>query len=614
MVRIKRFCLNAEPCLTRSGSRRMNITNKSFLRIVSWLLLLLLLLFAISLSRGPAEHLWLDAPGWSRARLVGYAQINQAASIALDDTGGIYLLLIRADGEMLHPQGVALDRQAEIVWKHTFEAALTEPLEPQILWVGKELELFWISDRNLYTARLDTLGNVQSLPTLISGGMAIGSYDATQDASGSVTVWYGGTRREPGIYALPPGDPSGEATLVDRAGVQPVVRYDGQGTLHAAWVTYPPPEQGGRRIYYAAYPNGLYRPEQQILLVEPELRVNSTWQGPWLGLDRGHGYLFWTEVASSARGPALNTEYVYFPLNEAQLVSEPASIVVPSSNDLLYETLVDGGLDAGLRVSLRQHPGAVSPWGIAVNPAVEQELVLASRTQVQYRYGSVVGQINTLFFQDGVPTAYQLLSFTSGASFTPAIVSDKVGQLYVTWLERADVPGFAVYFASTAPDIQRALSSVTRSDVGRMAVEAIFGLLMGVMLTPVAALLWLLAPASVLALTWIIRRGGESLANLGARISLGAAMIAYWVVKLTTLAGARAYVPFSAWIPIIPSWLEGPLQAGVPIVTTLVALGIARRFALRSETRSAALCMVVYTAIDSALTMAVYGGLFYDAF
>lgn len=215
--------------------------------------------------------------------------------------------------------------------------------------------------------------------------------------------------------------------------------------------------------------------------------------------------------------------------------------------------------------------------------------------------------------QDGVPTAYQLLSVTPGGSFVPAVVSDGVGQLYVTWLERADEPGFAVYLASTAVDIQAALGAVTWRDVGRMGVETLFGLVTGALLAPIALLVWLLVPSLVLAPTWVIRRGGENLTDPGARISLAAAFVAYWAVKLVTLADARTYVPFSAWIPVIPSWLEGLLQVGVPAAIASVALGTAWRFARRSKTKSAALCLVVYAAVDSLLTTAVYGGLFYEA-
>ncbi|UCC63653.1 MAG: hypothetical protein JSV36_00915, partial [Anaerolineae bacterium] len=229
----------------------MKVKFKSLLRILIWLLFLLLLSLAIFASRGPVEHLWLNAPGWSRARLVGHTQLDYPVPIALDDRGDIYLFLIQADGEALRPQVVALDRKTEAVWQRTLEAALTEPETPQILWDGKELHLFWLSDQGLYNARLDRSGYVTGSPTLISGDTEVGTYDVARSANGPVTVWSAGSRREPGLYALPPGDPTGEAMLVEATGVQPVLRYDGSGTLHAIWVAYPPPGQGDPCLYYA---------------------------------------------------------------------------------------------------------------------------------------------------------------------------------------------------------------------------------------------------------------------------------------------------------------------------------------------------------------------------
>ena len=592
--------------------RQMKAKFRSLLRILIWLLCLLLLSLAIFASRGPVEHLWLNAPGWSRARLVGHTQLDHPVPIALDDRGDIYLFLIRADGEALRPQAVALGRQMEVVWQRTLEAALSEPENPQILWDGKELHLFWLSDQSLYTARLDRSGYVTGSPTLISGDTEVDTYDVAHGTDGPVTAWYAGSRREPGLYALPPGDPTGEATLVEAAGVQPVLRYDGSGTLHAVWVAYPPPGQGDPCLYYTAYPGGIYRPQEPIRLIELDLGVRSTWQGPWIGLEQGQGYVLWTEIIYSGRGLILDTKYLSFALDGPLLTSEVNSIAVPGSNDLSYQILPGGHLKAGPRASLTQHPGTVSPSNLAVNSTFESELALAFRTQVQYRHRSTAGQISTLFLQDGLPAGYQLLSFTPSASFAPAIVSDGAGQLYVTWLERSDTPGFAVYLASTAPDIQATLRAVTRGDLGRIAVATIFGLLSGLILAPVATLLWFAASAVVLALTWAFRRGGESITAPSARISLVLAFVAYWAAKLFTLAGVLTHVPFSAWIPGIPSWLKVLLQLGVPIVVAAVAIRIAWRCTVRSQTRSTLVPTAIYTAIDSALTMAIYGEMLYD--
>ena len=67
--------------------------------------------------------------------------------------------------------------------------------------------------------------------------------------------------------------------------------------------------------------------------------------------------------------------------------------------------------------------------------------------------------------QNGLPTSYQLLSFTQQASSDPTIISDADGQLYITWLESGDVSRFDVFYAATTPDLQQAFNPVTVDDV-----------------------------------------------------------------------------------------------------------------------------------------------------
>jgi hypothetical protein len=594
----------------------VKLKSKSLPRVLILFLFLSAILVVLTACSTEIERLWLEAPGWSRAQWVGDASLNQAVSLAVDDRSGIYLLAIQDKASAHYAHVIALNRRADIVWERTLDTVLVKPDKARILWDGQELDLFWLDEQSLYAARLDTSGNVRAAPALLSGETSVGSYDVASDSNGSVAIWYGGLRRKPGVYALSFKDPTGETTLVDAEGIQPAVQYDNQGTLHVTWIAYPP-EQTSPRFYYAAYPRGLYRPEQQTVVTEPYVRSDSLLQGPWLGLDRKHVYLFWIEVIRSGRQMnQLEAWYVYLAANEPGWASEPGSVALPRTDELLYETLPEGGLAAGQRVSLAsgQYPLAVPPSEITVNAAAEQELVLALRAQVPYRRNSIVSQVSTLFLQDGVPTAYQLLTFTPRSSLAPAVVSDEAGYLYLTWIERKEGTGFQIYFASTAPDVRQTLSSVTREDVGRMVADTLFGLLKGAVFSPFAAMIWFAAPLLVLALTWAFRRGGESLVSRPALISMALALLAYWAGKLVTFARARTYVPFSAWVPVIPAWLQVPLQLGVPIVVTLVALKVAWRYANRSSTKSAALFAAIYAGVDSLFTMAVYGGLLYDAF
>jgi hypothetical protein len=91
-------------------------------------------------------------------------------------------------------------------------------------------------------------------------------------------------------------------------------------------------------------------------------------------------------------------------------------------------------------------------------------------------------------------------------------------------------------------------------------------------------------------------------------------MGAYWAGKLVTIPAMRDYVPFSAWLPIVPSWLNLPLRLGVPLLIAALALLIAWRYTYGRQNRALLFFMLIYIAIDGVLTMAVYGVIIFGAY
>jgi len=336
-----------------------------------------------------------------------------------------------------------------------------------------------------------------------------------------------------------------------------------------------------------------------------------------MGLTQKGVYYFWTiEVRTGDEAGKVETQFLYFPLGQPDAVSTPRTVAAPIESDLAYEWLPETGLAAGPRVSLLDGP--YPPASPITEPAMiagqEAELALASRVVAQYQYRKMRGQVATLFLQDGRATGYQLLSFTANPSEAPFIASDPDQYLYVTWLER-DVEGFRVYFASTAPDLVDALNQVSSDDVQRVGGEVLFGLLAGAVLSPFLVLLWLLFPLVVLWLTAVLRRENRGwYTRAGTVVSLGLAIAAYSSVKLLTLPGIRTYIPFSAWIPALPDWLQAPLQFAVPILVTMGGIAVAWHFTYRRQTRSPLYFMFIFAAVDGVLTMAVYGFLVYNVF
>ena len=579
-------------------------------------LILFLGLVAISATTSEVDRLWLNAPDWSRAKLVGDTSARQPVALALDDAGTIYLFTLQAENSGHRGRVVALNRAADVVWEHTLDGAFAEPEDPKILWDEQGLHLFWLDDGGLYAAQVDASGNSLAAPTLLSGGRTVGSYDLAPGPEGT-TIWYGGTRRDPGVYALPLQDPTAKATLIDGEGLQPAAQVDGQGALHATWITYPP--LGTQpSLYYAAYPDGAYRPGQQALVTELSLERDSSLLGPWLGLDGEQVNLFWIDLLQTPElGYQTATEYLTFPLGQPGFASEPGAIVVPNTDELAYEPFPDGTLAAGQRVRLAtgEYPRTAPSSEIWINPTRAGELVLAIRADLRYQREPAVGQIGTLFMQNGTPTTYQLLSFNPKFSQSPAITSDGTGYLYATWIERREeMPGYQIYFASTADDIRQVLSPLTRGDTGRMVTNTFFGLLTGAVFFPVAMLLWLVLPFLLLAATWVFRRGSETITSRASLLSIALALIAYWGGKLVTFAQAGSYVPFSGWIPIIPSGLGVVLQFAVPVLIALLGLAAAWYVIKRTHSNSALVFVISYALVDSFLTMAVYGGLLYSAF
>lgn len=578
---------------------------------LAWLPLLTL---ALSACSGPAERIWLKAPGWNRAGLIANTPLVDPASMTLDDQGNIHLLLFGGNEDAYYPRVLTLNRRAETVADRSYELALKRPDQSQIIWDGQSLQLFWLSDRGLYNAQLEGgTGDLSGPPLLLSGDVKVASYAVAGGAAGATAIWYAGSQDSPGLYATPVDSASGDAMLVDPLGVLPDVRFDNAGTLHATWSHYLP-GQDHPRFFYAAYQDGAYVPGQETMVFEPLVGTTRVY-GPWLGLDQQNAYLLWTVVPRI--GPTAGmaaTYYLHFPPGQPTAASSVSQLYIPYDYRLAYQSPPAEGLETGPRVMLGSAPyGNTYISELAVDPALAPELAIAFHTKLEYLRRKEQGQVSTVFFRDGAPAGYQQISFTSASSGFPAIVSDEGGQLYITWLESGAESGYDVYFSSTAPDIRKALSGLTWDDVGRLSAETLFGLLGGVVLVPLA-LAWIIAPMVVLGVTSVIRRKEESFTSPGVLISLALAIATYWVSKLLLMSTIRDYVPFSAWLPFIPPALNLPLQVGVPLLIAGLALAIAWRLTYGQDRPSPFFFLLVYAVVDAALTMAVYGVTFYGAF
>ncbi len=574
------------------------------------------LLFLLSACSNGAARWWLNAPDWSHGLPLQETRIGDPVALTLDDDGGVYLLVVTAVNSQLSPKIIALNRQGEQVWEQTLPIALSQPDQPVILWDGKALNLLWLSSSSLYQAQVDTAGNVVMEPRLLSGEEMVGDFDAAVAPNGRLTVWFAGARRDPGLYALPADNLTGEAVLVDADGIRPSLQYDNAGNLHGSWAHYPP-GYGDTIYFYAMYEGGVFEAGRETAVYRSQPRPSDIMTGPRLGMDNQHVYLVWnTSVRTGPEAGKTLTQYLTFPPGHPALFSGPQAIIVPGTSDLDYAYEPDDGLAAGQRVlPIDVYPSttAVTDAALLTTNQPAPEMAVAFDVLIQYEFRKERGQIGIMYLQNWQVNGYQLLSFTPNASVMPTIISDADGYLYLTWLERADSGGFQVYFASTAPDLVEALSGVTTGDLARISREAAFGLLSGAVLSPILVALWTLLPMLVLFITSILRRGqpGKRV-FVGTIISLLLAIAVYWMVKLATIPSIRSYVPFSAWVPGIPVWLQAPLQIGVPIMTTLTGIAAAWYFTYRRKSDSILNFLFIFAAVDGLISMSIYGFQFYN--
>lgn len=554
------------------------------------------------------EGAWLNAPGWRRAERLGLSSIPDPATIALDGEQNLYVFFAAPDGERSTLRVRRYNRDLTLLWESALSVTVDRPDQPRIVWDGAELRLFWLDGEKLYRATMERSGQVSEGPRRLAEDRAIASYDVgvSEDI---LSVWVGGDARRSGVYALAD---EGSPTLIDPSGQRPQVQFDAAGNLHAIWLRHPPGESQATVMYAHGAVDDVGNLKTAAATTFT-VGLTSSLEGPTLGVDDDHAYVLWSIlVRTGLDAGASETSLVSFPLGRVQEASGPQLLYVPDAYNLAYEPAPQNStLEAGERVSLEATDGRATPLDLWPNERPVSELVIAARASVAYQLRKQASQSTLIFFDDGRPQQYQLLSFSRSNTVSPYVRSDGDSNLIATWLEPGPDGGFEIYLGATVPNLHGVLTSVTLADVLRMVTETIFGLLAGAALSPFAGIFWLIAPLFVLGLTSFLRHDDERTISPGTAISLFLALAAFWVVKSLTLPGLGDYVPFSSWIPIIPDWMALPLRWGVHLLIGVTALLTAWHFTFRRQAHSALNFMLIYAAVDSVLSMAVYGSIIY---
>jgi hypothetical protein len=339
--------------------------------------------------------------------------------------------------------------------------------------------------------------------------------------------------------------------------------------------------------------------------------------GPVLGVEDANTYLFWTVIfRSGMQSGTVQTEYIHFPHLQPAAVVRPQSIAMPTIYTLNHEQLSNTELSAGERVSLQDVniPTTTTLQEIVTNTKAAGELAIAFRSPTQHLWRKEHYQVNVAYFRDGDPSSYQPLSFTPALSTTPNLISSGDGYLYITWLEKQETDDFTVYFASTSPTVKDTLNRSTGREFLRVVAQVSFGMLVGILLAPIGATLWAVAPMAVLLITAPLRSlGSSSLKVIFTVLSVLGSIAAYWVSKLATFPGMMDYVPFSSWIPHISMVVGNILRWAVPILIAAIAMFLAWYYTFRKSNQSTLYFLLIYIGVDALLTTAIYAVLIYGA-
>jgi len=589
-----------------------------------WIKTIILLFFSLSLAScsTAGENLWLKSPDWSRGVYLGDTKIAAPASFVSDADGNTYIILVDFNEETTNYSfdlvKMRVDSE-ELVHNELSFGVLQSVKQPELVVDdNNKLRLFWIASDGLYTSIISDGGSSAGESVLLSGSDAVSSYDIVSAPDGRISIWYAGSRRNPGIYALSgPYDENKEGVLMDPAGLLVRLRYDEIGQLHTAWVHYPY-GYGQSEILYGVYDEGTGRIIDGSSLVLPvELGPTTSLDDFALGIDDSNVYLLWTtNVHAGPQSGDIQANYESFPIGKLPNSNNEQPILAPAVYDLEF-VKSSSSVKTGERVSTQELnvPMTTRVQDFRTNVSPSDELILAFRSPAEHLWRKSRQQVNLVYFNNGSLSAYQPLTFTSTASSYPNVVIEQDGYVSVSWLEKVSSEQFSVYFASTDPQFVDKFDTMSTGEILGVVYATLFGMLIGALLAPITAGVWLIAPIIVLALFSFVRRlfpprFREYLSVASVIIAIGAV----WFTKLAVFPQMFEYIPFSAWIPNISALLGEILRVAVPLFTLLFSGFIAWHFTYRRGNSSSLYFMLIYVGVDALITMSIYAVLYYGTY
>lgn len=586
-------------------------------KIKSRLVLLSLVLVVVlsSCSSESLDKLWLKSEGWSRGILLGETSLAAPAASAVDSSGKVYSVLFpksEIEDGLYQPELVVLNEAGEIADHIPLEFQTSQPKQSKIILSEDGIDIFWIDSYQLKFSKINKEGELLSEVSVLSGEERVNNFEVIP-WDGGYEIWYAGRQDNPGLYALSGNMDDLKKTLIDPLGTRVNLFLDNEDLLHISWARIPI-SYGELELYYLQTAPQRLNANNAVKVfskrITPALRID----GPVLGLDQQVAYMFWSELIQTGHDAGNRvTYYRNFPINQPEMIQPPLSLLIPVVQNIDPVPYPTGTFQTGDRVILGSGvPATPSLENIETLTAQFPETVIVFRSRSEYKWRDRRYQVNIAYLEDGKGTSYQPLSYTSAESNYPAVFHDQENDLYVTWLEKGETT-YRVYLTTTDSDKKSSIDQVSLDDYLYLGAEGLFGLLAGAVLAPFAAAVWGGAGLFAFIFNVILSRFNHRFyRTLGEFLSIAGGVLIFWLVKMATLPGLKdGYVPFSAWIPRIPSGLETPLVIGVPILIGLISFTVAWLKTYGKGSGSPINFHFIYSALDTLFSCAVYGILIY---
>lgn len=583
---------------------------------------LLLILAALTLSGCSGEgldKLWLKSSGWSRGVSMGETAMASPMEPVIDPDGNLYGITFprtEPGSSLYHPHLSVLSANGQTRSRIGLDFEINQPRKAKLIWNDLGLDLIWIESNQLKAVRLTPQGERLSEIAVLSTEERVDHLEALL-IDGSYQIWYSGSKESPGVYALSGKLDSLQKTVIDPEGIRINLFLDAEDQLHISWFRYPI-IQGDAEFYYQQLINYKFDDNRSVLLnttgVSPAIRI----EGPVLGIDDEVGYIIWVEeIVSGLEAGTRNTFYRYFPVGEPDFIRPQMRLRVPIIANLPADEFNYGAFQTGDRIYVYSGiPSSSDLDNIELLNGQYSELAFVFRSRSEFKWRDFRNQANIAFLSDGLVTSYQPLSYTSAESYYPSVVTDQDLNLYVTWLEKGEST-YRAYLTTTDPLKKDNIDLVTTEDYLYLTAEGIFGMLAGAVLSPFAVAAWGGIGLIGFIFNLVFSQFNKpAIRTFGEILSMIAGIGVFWFMKMVTLPGLKdfSYVPFSAWIPRIPADYHQLMIYGVPALIGLIALLIAYFNTYGKKNQSSINFYMLYCAVDTLFSCAIYGVLIYGAF